>query len=94
MFLQPLIMFYSFFSSSSWPGRSKLLVSRLEARLRGRPLVRTGPGPTEGQRGGGLPRRREICPGRAPFQLLVREIARDYRNDLRFQSAAIGALQV
>jgi histone H3 len=30
---------------------------------------------------------------RAPFQRLVREIAQDFRNDLRFQSTAILALQ-
>lgn len=29
-----------------------------------------------------------------PFQRLIREIAQDFRADLRFQSAAIGALQV
>lgn len=28
-----------------------------------------------------------------PFQRLVREITRDFKPDLRFQSAAIGALQ-
>jgi len=28
-----------------------------------------------------------------PFQRLVREIAQDFKTDLRFQSAAIGALQ-
>ena len=28
-----------------------------------------------------------------PFQRLVREIAQDFKNDLRFQSTAIGALQ-
>jgi histone H3 len=28
-----------------------------------------------------------------PFQRLVREIAQDFHNDLRFQSTAIGALQ-
>ncbi|ESN90973.1 hypothetical protein HELRODRAFT_104295 [Helobdella robusta] len=28
-----------------------------------------------------------------PFQRLVREIAQEYRTELRFQSAAIGALQ-
>ncbi|MEJ1269230.1 histone H3.3A-like [Cricetulus griseus] len=28
-----------------------------------------------------------------PFQHLVREIAQDFKTDLRFQSAAIGALQ-
>lgn len=28
-----------------------------------------------------------------PFQRLVREIAQDIKTDLRFQSAAIGALQ-
>ncbi|XP_034043977.1 histone H3.3A-like [Thalassophryne amazonica] len=30
---------------------------------------------------------------RLPFQRLVREIAQDFKTDLRFQSAAIGALQ-
>ena len=29
-----------------------------------------------------------------PFQRLVKEIAQDFKTDLRFQSAAIGALQV
>ena len=29
-----------------------------------------------------------------PFQRLVREIAQEFKTDLRFQSAAIGALQV
>lgn len=28
-----------------------------------------------------------------PFQRLVREVARDFKADLRFQSSAIGALQ-
>jgi hypothetical protein len=28
-----------------------------------------------------------------PFQRLVREIAQDFKTDLRFQSSAIGALQ-
>jgi histone H3 len=28
-----------------------------------------------------------------PFQMLVREIAQDYNQNLRFQSAALGALQ-
>ena len=32
-----------------------------------------------------------IC--KLPFQRLVREIAQDLKTDLRFQSAAIGALQ-
>lgn len=31
---------------------------------------------------------------RAPFQRLVKEIAQDYKTDLRFQTATIGALQV
>lgn len=30
---------------------------------------------------------------KAPFQRLVREIAQDFKTDLRFQSSAIGALQ-
>ncbi len=29
-----------------------------------------------------------------PFQRLIREIAQDFQSDLRFQSSAIGALQV
>ncbi|XP_039327535.2 histone H3.3C-like [Saimiri boliviensis] len=32
-----------------------------------------------------------IC--KLPFQRLVREIAQDFKTDLRFQSAAMGALQ-
>ncbi|XP_058514678.1 histone H3.3A-like [Ochotona princeps] len=32
-----------------------------------------------------------IC--KLPFQRLVREIAQDFKTDLRFQSAAVGALQ-
>ncbi|XP_012373042.1 histone H3.3-like [Octodon degus] len=32
-----------------------------------------------------------IC--KLPFQRLVREIAQDFKTDLRFQTAAIGALQ-
>merc|ERR1711911_560976 len=34
-----------------------------------------------------------IGPVPLPFQRLVREIAQDFKTDLRFQSAAIGALQ-
>lgn len=30
---------------------------------------------------------------RLPFQRLVREIAQDFRSELRFQSSALGALQ-
>ena len=35
----------------------------------------------------------ELLVRRLPFQRLVREIAQDYKTDLRFQSSAIGALQ-
>ncbi|XP_068953516.1 histone H3.3A-like [Petaurus breviceps papuanus] len=35
----------------------------------------------------------ELLIRKLPFQLLVREIAQDSKTDLRFQSAAIGALQ-
>ena len=35
----------------------------------------------------------ELLIRKLPFQRLVREIARDYKIDIRFQSAAIGALQ-
>ncbi|XP_062946000.1 histone H3.3A-like [Cynocephalus volans] len=35
----------------------------------------------------------ELLIGKLPFQRLVREIAQDFKTDLRFQSAAIGALQ-
>ena len=35
----------------------------------------------------------ELMIRKLPFQRLVREIAQDFRSDLRFQSAAIGALQ-
>lgn len=36
----------------------------------------------------------ELLIPRLPFQRLVREIAMDFRDDLKFQSAALGALQV
>ncbi|VTJ85689.1 Hypothetical predicted protein, partial [Marmota monax] len=35
----------------------------------------------------------ELLIWKLPFQRLVREIAQDFKTDLRFQSAAIGALQ-
>ncbi|XP_008067193.1 histone H3.3-like [Carlito syrichta] len=35
----------------------------------------------------------ELLIRKLPFQGLVREIAQDFKTDLRFQSAAIGALQ-
>lgn len=35
----------------------------------------------------------ELLIRRLPFQRLVREIAQDYKTDLRFQSSAINALQ-
>ena len=38
-------------------------------------------------------RRVDLLIHRLPFQRLVREIAQGYKNDLRFQSSAIAALQ-
>ena len=35
----------------------------------------------------------ELLIRKLPFQRLVREIAQDFKSDLRFQSSAIGALQ-
>ena len=35
----------------------------------------------------------ELLIGKLPIQRLVRETAQDFKTDLRFQSAAIGALQ-
>ncbi|KAH7009136.1 histone [Microdochium trichocladiopsis] len=35
----------------------------------------------------------ELLIRKAPFQRIVREIAQDFKSDLRFQSSAIGALQ-
>ena len=35
----------------------------------------------------------ELLIRKLPFQRLVREIAQDFKSDLRFQSAAVGALQ-
>ncbi|CAD6892572.1 unnamed protein product [Tilletia caries] len=35
----------------------------------------------------------ELLIRKLPFQRLVKEIAQDFKTDLRFQSAAIGALQ-
>ncbi|CAD6940611.1 unnamed protein product [Tilletia controversa] len=39
------------------------------------------------------PKSTELLIRKLPFQRLVREIAQDFRTDVRFQSAAIGALQ-
>ena len=36
----------------------------------------------------------EVVIRKLPFQRLVREIAQDFKTDLRFQTSAIGALQV
>ena len=36
----------------------------------------------------------ELLIKKMPFQRLVREIAQDFKNDLRFQASAINALQV
>uniref|UniRef100_A0A3Q2H2Z6 H3.3 histone A n=1 Tax=Equus caballus TaxID=9796 RepID=A0A3Q2H2Z6_HORSE len=58
--------------------------------------------PAEGEGGPGTVALREIrryqkstelLIRKLPFQRLVREIAQDFKTDLRFQSAAIGALQ-
>ena len=35
----------------------------------------------------------ELLIKKLPFQRLVRDIARDFKSDLRFQSSALGALQ-
>ncbi len=37
--------------------------------------------------------RTQECSHKAPFQRLVREIAQDFKSDLRFQSTAVLALQ-
>ncbi|XP_009975984.1 PREDICTED: histone H3.3-like [Tauraco erythrolophus] len=47
---------------------------------------------------GGKAPRKPLAPqaarlGRRPFQRLVREIAQDFKTDLRFQSSAVMALQ-
>uniref|UniRef100_A0A5S8HTG5 H3 histone, family 3A n=1 Tax=Oryctolagus cuniculus TaxID=9986 RepID=A0A5S8HTG5_RABIT len=64
------------------------------------PLARRAP--AEGEGGPGTVALREIrryqkstelLIRKLPFQRLVREIAQDFKTDLRFQSAAIGALQ-
>jgi len=41
-----------------------------------------------------LPESTESLVRKLPFLWVVREIAQDFKTDLRFQSAAIGALQV
>ncbi|CAG8449204.1 17965_t:CDS:2 [Rhizophagus irregularis] len=42
---------------------------------------------------GGVKKSTELLIRKLPFQRLVREIAQDFKTDLRFQSSAIGALQ-
>ncbi|KFO37471.1 Histone H3.3 [Fukomys damarensis] len=45
------------------------------------------------RRSGRYQKSTELLIRKLPFQRLVREIAQDFKTDLRFQSAAIGALQ-
>ncbi|CAA6663776.1 unnamed protein product [Spirodela intermedia] len=42
---------------------------------------------------GGVKKPHRFRPGTLPFQRLVREIAQDFKTDLRFQSSAVSALQ-
>ncbi|CDY12740.1 BnaCnng17200D [Brassica napus] len=42
---------------------------------------------------GGVKKPHRFRPGTLPFQRLVREIAQDFKTDLRFQSSAVAALQ-
>ncbi|XP_026470207.1 histone H3-like [Ctenocephalides felis] len=42
---------------------------------------------------GGMKKPHRYRPGTLPFQRLVREIAQDFKTDLRFQSSAVMALQ-
>ncbi|KAH9074854.1 histone H3 [Lactarius deliciosus] len=42
---------------------------------------------------GGVKKPHRFRPGTLPFQRLVREIAQDFKTDLRFQSSAVMALQ-
>ncbi|ELR45778.1 Histone H3.2 [Bos mutus] len=42
---------------------------------------------------GGVKKPHRYRPGPLPFQRLVREIAQDFKTDLRFQSSAVMALQ-
>ncbi|GCC19743.1 hypothetical protein chiPu_0018506 [Chiloscyllium punctatum] len=87
-----------------WLVPSKLPVNPLVARRQGsswrlklpvkvpRPLV--GPGTVALREIRRYQKSTELLIRKLPFQRLVREIAQDFKTDLRFQSAAIGALQV
>uniref|UniRef100_A0A8V0YUY9 H3.3 variant histone A n=1 Tax=Gallus gallus TaxID=9031 RepID=A0A8V0YUY9_CHICK len=54
---------------------------------------RTGPGTVALREIRRYQKSTELLIRKLPFQRLVREIAQDFKTDLRFQSAAIGALQ-
>uniref|UniRef100_A0AAV2MTS6 Core Histone H2A/H2B/H3 domain-containing protein n=1 Tax=Knipowitschia caucasica TaxID=637954 RepID=A0AAV2MTS6_KNICA len=70
-----------------WPVPSKLPVNPLEKPHRYRP------GTVALREIRRYQKSTELLIRKLPFQRLVREIAQDFKTDLRFQSAAIGALQ-
>ncbi|KFO19693.1 Histone H3.3 [Fukomys damarensis] len=72
---------------NSFPKKSYPLPSRDEAHC---PL---GPGTVALREIRRYQKSTELLIRKLPFQRLVREIAQDFKTDLRFQSAAIGALQ-
>uniref|UniRef100_A0A8C6GVT0 Core Histone H2A/H2B/H3 domain-containing protein n=1 Tax=Mus spicilegus TaxID=10103 RepID=A0A8C6GVT0_MUSSI len=75
--------------------RLRLLFERFQRRLglsKG-PRLGFGPGTVALREIRSYQKLTELLIWKLPFQRLVREIAQDFKTDLRFQSAAIGALQ-
>uniref|UniRef100_A0A8C4UUY7 H3.3 histone A n=1 Tax=Falco tinnunculus TaxID=100819 RepID=A0A8C4UUY7_FALTI len=67
--------------------------SRPPSRTAAALAQRTGPGTVALREIRRYQKSTELLIRKLPFQRLVREIAQDFKTDLRFQSAAIGALQ-
>ncbi|KAK2820918.1 hypothetical protein Q5P01_023877 [Channa striata] len=74
-------------ATTRWPVQSKLLVRGVKKPHRYRP------GTVALREIRRYQKSTELLIRKLPFQRLVREIAQDFKTDLRFQSAAIGALQ-
>ncbi|CAH2079319.1 unnamed protein product, partial [Iphiclides podalirius] len=55
--------------------------------------IATGPAPSLSVRSVATKKSTELLIRKLPFQRLVREIAQDFKTDLRFQSSAVMALQ-
>ena len=77
-----------------WVARELFLVGRRRCQLTCRFTFSLRPGTVALREIRRYQKSTELLIRKLPFQRLVREIAQDFKTHLRFQSAAIGALQV